>query len=169
MRIITLSAPFYDKFSRNSRSPAVSKGGCVYYPIWLGYATGALEQAGHEVKLIDAPSAKQSIEEVEKIVKEFQPKMIVIDTSTASIVNDVRVLNRLKDIHGDCFYVLVGVHASAVPDETLKMSQKIDACTLKEYDLTLVELAKKMENNENISNTLGLALRNKETGEIIFL
>ncbi|MBI5553652.1 MAG: B12-binding domain-containing radical SAM protein, partial [Candidatus Diapherotrites archaeon] len=62
MKIVTLSAPYFDKFSRNSRSPAVSKGGCVYYPIWLAYTTGVLEQNGHDVKLIDAPACKMSME-----------------------------------------------------------------------------------------------------------
>jgi len=43
MKILMLNPPFLPKFSRTSRSPAVAKGGTIYYPIWLAYATGVLE------------------------------------------------------------------------------------------------------------------------------
>ena len=54
MKILLLNPPFIQKFSRTSRSPGVSKGGCVYFPIWLAYATGALERKRHDVMLFDA-------------------------------------------------------------------------------------------------------------------
>ena len=53
MRVLLLNPPFkseYGRFSRTSRSPAISKGGTLYYPIWLAYATGVLEKEGFEVK-----------------------------------------------------------------------------------------------------------------------
>ena len=64
-------------------SPAVNKGGTIYYCLWLGYATGVLEQAGHKCKLVDAPAIPLSEEQVLDIVKEFKPEMVVLDTSTA--------------------------------------------------------------------------------------
>ena len=56
MRILVLNPPFkseYGRYSRASRSPAIAKGGTFYYPMWLAYATGVLEQASHQVKLLD--------------------------------------------------------------------------------------------------------------------
>jgi hypothetical protein len=32
----------------------VTKSGTIYFPIWLAFATGVLEDAGHEVVLTDA-------------------------------------------------------------------------------------------------------------------
>jgi hypothetical protein len=58
MKILLLNPPFIQKFSRTSRSPGVSKGGCVYFPIWLAYATGALERKRHDVMLFDAGKNK---------------------------------------------------------------------------------------------------------------
>src|SRR3989337_1032435 len=51
MRILLLNPPFLKKFSRPQRSPAVTKSGTLYFPIWLAYAAGVLEEAGFEVEI----------------------------------------------------------------------------------------------------------------------
>lgn len=157
MRILLLNPPFMDKFSRSSRSPAVTKGGTIYYPIWLAYATGVLEKEGHEVKLIDAPAENISLEKTLKIAEEFEPELVVIDTSTASIHSDIKVLEKIKEIH-ECFYVLVGTHPSALPEKVLRMSEKIDAIARHEYDYILRELAKELQKEKpELKNVRGLS------------
>jgi len=141
MKILALNPPFLPKYSRESRSPAVAKSGTLYYPMWLCYAVGYLEKAGHEVILIDAPAAGMSAEEVIRAVREFEPEIAILDTSTPSIYGDIAVGEELKRVFPDIFIVLVGVHVSALPTETLALSQKIDAVAFGEYDETLVELA----------------------------
>ncbi len=44
MKILMLNPPFMDKYSKSSRSPAVTKSGTIYFPLWLSYATGVLEK-----------------------------------------------------------------------------------------------------------------------------
>ena len=51
MKVFMLNPPFLAKFSRFSRSPAVTKSGTIYYPIWHAYATGLLENEGHGLNL----------------------------------------------------------------------------------------------------------------------
>ncbi|MDO8641260.1 MAG: radical SAM protein, partial [Nitrosarchaeum sp.] len=162
MRILMLNPPFWGKFSRSSRSPGISKGGCVYYPIWMGYATGCLEQAGHKVKLVDAPAVPITLEESLRISKEFDPQLIVVDSVTASINNDVKVVEELRKQHHDVYIVMVGTHPSAMPVQTLKMSQA-DAVTIEEYDFTLRELAELLEKKKDISQVKGLAVRIKNS------
>ena len=154
-----LNPPFFPKYSRSSRSPAVTKGGTIYYPIWLSYATGVLEKEGHEVRLVDAPAVPLSRAQVLGIVKDFKPDMAVLDTSTASIKNDVEVLEEIKKAH-NCFGVLVGTHVGALPLETLKMSKAIDAVCMQEYDYTLRELAKELAKKKpGIGKVKGIAFR----------
>jgi len=83
-------------------------------------------------------------EKVIEIVKQFKPDMVVSDTSTASIKNDVKELEAIKKAR-ECFGVLVGTHVSALPKETMKMSKAIDAICVREYDYTLRDLAKELE------------------------
>ena len=159
MRILMLNPPFFPKFSRSSRSPAVTKGGTIYFPLWLAYATGVLEKEGHEVRLVDAPAVPLSEKKVLEIVKEFNPKLVVLDTSTASIKNDVKVLEKIKKAH-KCFGALVGTHVSALPKETMKMSKAIDAVCVQEYDYTLRDLAKELGKKKvNLGKVKGLAFR----------
>jgi len=158
MRILMLNPPFLPKFSRTSRSPAVTKGGTIYYPIWLAYATGVLEEAGHQVQLIDAPARGYDLTYILQRMEKFKPQMIVVDTSTPSIYNDVKVAEALKDAT-KAFTVLVGTHVSALPEQTLKISPKIDAVARKEYDYTLRELAQFLEAGRRLTTVKGLTYR----------
>ena len=165
MKILMLNPPFLPNYSRNSRSPAVTKGGTIYYPIWLAYATGVLEKEGFNVKLIDAPAQGLVLEDVVKIATDFNPKMIVVNTSTPSIYDDVNVASELKNATNS-FIVLVGTHVSALPEETLKLNESIDAVTIQEYDYTLPGLARCIEHKRDLKNIKGIVFRSSD-GKII--
>lgn len=159
MKILMLNPPFFPKYSRSSRSPAVTKGGTIYYPMWMAYATGTLEKAGHIVKLVDAPAIPLSEKQVLSIVKKFKPDMVVLDTSTASIKNDIAVLEKIKQAH-KYFAVLVGTHVSALPNETMQSSKDINAVCIQEYDYTLRDLAKELEKKKPaLKKVKGIAFR----------
>lgn len=164
MNILMLNPPFHPNFSRSSRSPAVSKSGTLYYPIWLAYATGLLEKNGFNVKLIDAPAGNLHIDDVMKIIEDFKPELVVVDTSTPSIINDVEVIDAIKENY-DCFLVAVGTHVSALADESMQMSQNIDAIARREYDYTVLELAKSLGDGSDLKNIDGLTFR--ENGEVV--
>jgi radical SAM superfamily enzyme YgiQ (UPF0313 family) len=166
MRIVALNPPFLPKYSRESRSPAVAKSGTLYYPMWLAYATGYLEKNGHEVLLIDAPAAGLDFKQVSEKVAAFKPDIAILDTSTPSIYSDVDVGVQLKASINNLFVVLVGVHVSALPEETLGLNAAIDAVAFGEYDATLVELASALEKNRKtdavLSSVKGIAFRSSE-------
>ena len=49
MNIFFVNPPFkaeYGKFSRESRSPAITKSGALYYPLWLIYAALYVRSGG---------------------------------------------------------------------------------------------------------------------------
>ncbi len=170
MRIVALNPPFLPKYSRESRSPAVAKSGTLYYPMWLAYAAGYLEKNGHEVLLIDAPAAGLDFKEVSEKVAVFNPDIAILDTSTPSIYSDIDVGVQLKSALKNLYVVLVGVHVSALPEETLSLNAAIDAVAFGEYDATLVELADVLKNSGKNDTALlsvkGIAFRNG-TGAIV--
>lgn len=159
MRILFLNPPFLRKFSRPQRSPAVTKSGTLYFPMWLSYAAGVLEKEGFEIDLIDAPADGYDLAYVMKRAKGFNPDMIILDTSTPSIYNDVDVAGSLKDEFPKAFVILVGTHVSALPEETLKISKRIDAVARGEYEYTLLEAAKALAVSGDLGNVPGLSLR----------
>ncbi len=164
MKILALNPPFLPKYSRESRSPAVTKSGTLYYPMWLAYAVGYLEKHGHEVMFLDAPAIGSDHEDTMRRAKEFGPSLIVIDTSTPSIYNDTQLAGELKKRIPEAFTVLVGVHVSAVPEETLRdHPHGADAVAFGEYDQSLVELAAVIEEkgtgDDALKKVQGIAFR----------
>jgi anaerobic magnesium-protoporphyrin IX monomethyl ester cyclase len=166
MKILALNPPFLPKFSRESRSPAVAKSGTLYYPMWLAYATGYLEKAGHELLLLDASGAGLTLDQTVERAKAFQPGIAVVDTSTPSIYNDIEVGAALKKALPSLFVVLVGVHVSALPVETLEGAPSVDAVAIGEYDATLVDLAavfsQKGKSDEALGAIPGLAFHSSK-------
>ena len=101
MKVLFLNPPFkteYGKYSRTSRTPAITKSGTVYYPIWLCYAAAAVEQGGHEINVIDSCANQYNFETTLNMVNEFNPDIVIEDTSTASIHEDVRMALEIKKI-----------------------------------------------------------------------
>lgn len=160
-RTLFVNPPFLEKFSREQRSPAVTKSGTLYYPMWLAYAAGLLEQNGYDVRLIDCPANGYKWSTLRKELYSYKPNLLVLDTSTPSIRNDVRIGHHIKLILPDIYLVLVGPHVSALPEATLHLNDAIDAVAIGEYDDTLLELAGALHQKKDPQKVPGLALRSK--------
>ncbi|MDP2644193.1 MAG: cobalamin-dependent protein, partial [Desulfobacterales bacterium] len=159
MNILFLNPPFVGRFSRTSRSPAVAKGGTLYYPIWLAYAAGVAEAAGHSVRLVDAPAEGLKVPDIFEKLEGFIPHLVVTDTSTPSIYNDVKVTEAFKRKYPEAYCTLVGTHPSALAEETLHLSESIDAVAMAEYDYTIRDLACALETRKPLEGVLGLVFR----------
>lgn len=162
MNILLINPPFlsrHGRFSREQRSPAITKSGTLYYPMWLSYATGVLEQHGFNLTLLDCPADNIKISDIETFVKNHKPFLAVISTSTPSIYNDIEVGEIIKSHSPDTFIILVGPHVSALPEDTLNYSQSIDAVAIQEYEHTLLDLANALRDKADLKNVPGLCRR----------
>ena len=166
MKMLFLNPPFLPKFSRPQRSPAVTKSGTLYFPIWLSYGVGVLENEGMDVSLVDAPARGLLLSDVIQHAAVVRPDMVVMDTSTPSIQNDLHVAEAIRRVLPDCFIVLVGTHVSALPGETLSKSDAVDAVARREYEYTVRDLARLLGNiptdrakKEGLKTIQGLSFR----------
>lgn len=160
MKILFLNPPFLPKFSREQRSPAVTKSGTIYYPMWLSYAAGAAARAGHDVNLIDAPADERwTLERVADAVAGEPPELAVVGTSTPSIANDAGAARALKDRRPELTVVLVGPHVSALPEETLNEYPWLDGVLRGEYERTVLELADVLVGGGNPATVPGVTWR----------
>lgn len=157
MKIAMLNPPFFDKYSRSSRSPAVTKSGTIYFPLWLSYATGVLETFGHEIKLIDAPAKCYTQEETLRLLDDFAPELIVMDTSTGSINSDMTFAGLIRDKIPSAKICMVGTHASACVEEIIRPDSLIDFIARGEYDYTLPEIADVIEGKKDVETVKGIA------------
>jgi anaerobic magnesium-protoporphyrin IX monomethyl ester cyclase len=137
MRVLFLNPPFHPRFSREQRSPAVTKSGTLYYPKWLATAAGVAIKNGHEVDLVDSPAAGQSVQGVIHRINAKNIEAVVCDTSTPSILNDVSVMESLIAAKPSLQVLMVGRHVSSLPRETLAMSPALEAVAIREYEYTV--------------------------------
>lgn len=159
-----LNPPYVDDFCRSARWAAKSRGRVQRHPDWMAVATAVLEEDGHDAKLLDAQVLNMEKKEVEQQYSKFNPDMVVIHTTTPSIYNDIEYAGLVKETVGDDVKtVLIGAHASAVPDDTFNIARdKVDAIVRGEYDYTLRDIARDLDFN----NILGLSYRTKK-GKIV--
>lgn len=166
MNILFLNPPFHNKFSREQRSPAVTKSETVYYPKWLAHAAGLAIKNNHTVDLIDAPAESRSIEYVIDRIRKKSIDYIVCDTSTPSINHDILVVEFIKNVFPKISIMLVGRHVSALPYEVMQMSKAVDAIAIREYEFTVLEWVEAKHNNSGFDLVDGLVWKNSN-GEII--
>ena len=140
MKIVTLNPPYFPMFSRASRSPAVTKSSTLYYPFFLSYATGVLEDDGFDVSLIDAPGAKLDRQATIEKIKALKPEIVFCETCTPSIENDLEVMKEIKEA-GVPMVVAVGTHVSALPEEVLSQNPFVDAVCRHEYEYIARDVA----------------------------
>jgi anaerobic magnesium-protoporphyrin IX monomethyl ester cyclase len=162
MRVLLLNPPFLEehgKFSRSQRSPAITKSGTLYYPMWLAYAAGLLEQHGFAVTLWDCPADRIPFARVRDYIREQRPDLVVLDTSTPSIYSDLEAGEIIKSLHPSSFVLLVGPHVSALPEETLQSSRLVDGVAIREYDYTVLDLAIALRHHTSPEEVPGLCLR----------
>ena len=167
MHIYFINPPFkaeYGKFSRESRSPAITKSGALYYPLWLIYAAAYADKYGHDIDFLDAP-AKPLDEQasMDIIAKNIQVEttLFVLNTSTPSIMSDVAFAAKIKAAYPKSFILLVGTHPTACPKETLGYSASVDAVGIGEYDEIVRQLADALQNGTPIQEVKGLYINTK--------
>ena len=113
------------RFSRPSRSPCVTKGGTIYEPYYLALAVAFAKREGYKAFIIDAVANDMSFGEVLHYVKHLKPRVIVVDTSTPSIHNDVIMAETLQEACPKSRVVLVGRHVTYDAENTLKACSSV--------------------------------------------
>ncbi len=166
MRVLFLNPPFHPRFSREQRSPAVTKSGTLYYPKWLCHAAGVAIREGHDVDVLDAPAAVLSLKAVSDRIEAKGMEAVVCDTSTPSIVNDVRVVEELRAANPKLKILMVGRHVSAMPVETFAMSPAVETVAVREYEYTVRDWLAALDCGASLESVDGLVWRNA-AGEAI--
>jgi len=161
MKIYTLNPPYLAHFGRGMRWQDTARGGTLYYPIWLAYAVGVLEQAGFETRLVDAPAWNWDRKQVMEDIKRFEPDLIIMDSSFPSLSNDISVGEEIKESCPHIKIVLVGPPASQFPDRILQ-SHGIDIVARWEYDFAVREIARALEGRKPLQEIKGISYKEKE-------
>lgn len=161
LNAIFINGPFLKGFSRESRSPAVTKSGTLYYPGWLAYACGYAEQHGYACSLIDSIADNISFEDSLRLVLDANPLLVVIGTSTPSIDADIKFARSIKENNKEILVALVGTHASSMAKEIITEFDFIDFIARREYDETIKQVLDAITQKKDWYGINGITFKNK--------
>lgn len=115
----------------------------IYPPLGLGYLASCLEQAGHNVRIVDSIVLNHTMESLKKEIRQFDPDVIGITATTSAIYDALRVARLAKENNPNCTTVLGGAHVTFMSKETLEEYPYVDVVVRGEGERTFVELLEK--------------------------
>jgi len=150
----------YPPISKRERySSEIGDAGGEQLPLGIYYLASYLRENDFEVKVTDAEAEKLTIEQIIHHIKEFSPDYIGISSTTVAFHRAVEVATAIKIVFQNKKIILGGPHVTSNVEHAMSFDV-FDFGVLREGEITLVELLKKLGNNQPIMNVKGIAYRN---------
>lgn len=135
----------------------------LHFPLNLGYIAASLRAAGHELAMIDLNVMEHHL--LFDKIEEFKPQAIGLTSMTSSLENAKKIIKEIKDVNAGIITILGGVHASAMPLETMGETAELDYLIFGEGEVTAVELFSYLEHGCDLEKIRGVV--HKKNGQII--
>jgi len=137
-KTLFLNPPSYEGFDggAGSRYQARREVRSFWYPTWLAQPAALVPGS----RLVDAPPRGLRLEDVVPLAREYE--LAVLHTSSPSFPSDVRVAEALKAENPRLLIGFVGAHVAVSPEESLQASRSIDFVGRKEFDFTILDVAR---------------------------
>jgi anaerobic magnesium-protoporphyrin IX monomethyl ester cyclase len=137
---------------------------------WLPLAfvslAGMAREAGWEADIYDAMTKDHGLKEIEERIREAEPDVVAITSSTSTIVAALDVLKLAKKIDPNIMTMAGGVHPTFCYEELLTENpEDVDIVVRGEGELTLFELLTSLRIGESYADVSGIAFR--ENGIIV--
>ncbi len=129
------------------------------FPFYLGYATAILEREGHECRVVDGIAERISEDEFLQRIRGFNPDLIVLEVSTASIDTDMRQARKAKELCPNARIVFCGPHLGMYEPEFLDREPLIDFVIRGEYEYVLRDLVSALESGDDLAGIKGISYR----------
>lgn len=134
-----------------------------YPSLGLAYLGAVLDEAGHNVKIIDIDAEQLSNNEFLVEVKNGDYGLVGITVTTPTFSKALELTEIVKN-NSDAYTVLGGIHANTMPEECIN-NQSVDFIVKGEGEITLLELVRCLETHGSLEHVDGLYY--KENGKIL--
>ena len=145
------------------------------FPFQLAYAAALLEKEGFEVLLVDAIG--EDIDEAQFIsrIVDFDPAIILLEVSTPSFNGDLKIAQQIDSRRDkQSLLAFCGPHAPMGEPAFLDVHPYIDLVLVGEYELTLLNVARALNDKRALTELPGILFRDDQNqihatgdGEII--
>lgn len=175
MKIFLGNSPWYKNGSygvrAGSRWPHFESNDSEYipFPFYLAYATALLEKEGFDVLLVDGIAERMSREQFLSKLDGFQPDLVLLEVSTASIDTDIEYATSIRESLPETKIVFCGIHSFMYEPQFLESVKMVDFVLVGEYENALLELCRAIETNRSVGEVNGVLFRDgngsvKKTG-----
>jgi len=132
-----LNPPSFEGFDggSGSRWPSTREIGSYWYPVWICYPAGMIENS----KVLDAPPHGVSIEQTVAMAGDFE--LLVLFTSSPGFHVDTKIAEMMKDSNPKLEVAFVGPPVTIEPDKALNASKAIDFVVRREFDYQIANYA----------------------------
>lgn len=122
------------------------------YPMVPSYAATLLKSQGYEVLWDDGIAQELEPEVWLERLKEFKPDLVMFESKTPVIKRHWKVIEVVKEELPDTTIVLVGDHATAIPEESMKNSKVDFIATGGDYDFLMLNIANHINHGEKLES-----------------
>jgi len=135
-----------------------SKEELEWIPLGLCYLSAVAEKEGFDSKVIDL--ARDSFDEVKKIIKKEKPNILGIPCWTDIRMNSFEVAKIAKKINPEIKILMGGSHATFFSEHLFKLSP-VDVVVLGEGEETLKELLRSFKKKKSLKKIKGIVFKEK--------
>lgn len=134
------------------------------HPLGLLYIATCIQEAGHEVQLIDG--AFWTHQEIIDKVREFKPGFVGLSANASMWTKAMKTAEDIKAIDPSIHVTAAGPYPSAVEEQCLEKCGHLDSIVIGEGEETVPELINRLVRGESLAGVAGVAFR-AEDGAII--
>ncbi len=80
------------------------------FPFYLAYTASLIRQAGFEVFADDGVALNETEEELFHLIDREKPDIILLETTTPTIKNDITLAKKIKEKYPNTIIVMAGAH-----------------------------------------------------------
>jgi len=128
-------------------------------PLGLLYIGAVLQNAGHEVKVVDNGRIQLPVEKVVERVKREDPGVVGVSALTPTFKQGIKIARGIKTEIPDVKIVFGNYHATFTYDRILKKYPFVDYVVLGEGEFSFLELVNTLRKNEDTKKVSGIAYR----------
>ena len=159
MKILLVAPPWLDIYDNFS---VAAKLGCVSPPLGLMYLAGGILHTGSDCRIIDMESQKVNVEKLTTIVREYNPDLIGI-TTTTPVYNNAKYLAKvLREHFPEIVLAMGGVHPTIAGKDVMEECLELDFIACGEGELLIKDVISCLESKKSFKGIPGIIYRDKD-------
>jgi anaerobic magnesium-protoporphyrin IX monomethyl ester cyclase len=134
-------------------------------PLGLAYLAGYLESQEISVEILDLNIYRENISLLRRVLEKVDPVVVGISAFTVDIIKAGAIARAVKEFDQGIVTVVGGIHATALPEETMMQFKDFDYLVYARGEAALTDLVRMVKSGKDPRSIKGLVYR--DNGRVI--